>query len=335
MEFAEPSPERRRASYADVYAKEFQILDEARARIADACSVDAEDWPEDFLRVTNAFESLLVRTVRLTRMGDRVQKQLVDTQKNLERTLAEVAALNDQLMAANKEKDEVIGIASHDLKNPLSGIQGIVGILREDFASMPPESIDEYLQCVEDASARMFRLINNLLDIHRIESGKLEAKRTLVDLGLLAKRAVDTFSHRAKQKGIGLELLSPLPKALVLACPECMTQILDNLVSNAVKYSFPDTRVEVGLELSDDASGWRVRVRDQGPGIPVAEQSRLFQKFSRLSTKPTGGESSTGLGLAIVRRLAEDNGATVWCESQEGKGATFFLSVPVPPQTDC
>jgi signal transduction histidine kinase len=244
----------------------------------------------------------------------------------MQAALAELAASNDRLTHLNDEKNEFMGIAAHDLKNPLSVIVGSTELLR---TSREPAKIDKMVNLIASAAMRMRDLVTNLLDANAIEQGKFTSNVERCNLRVLVEQSVDHNQPSATRKGIAIRvgtsdgLWAKADRAATL-------QILDNLISNAVKYSPPNTTVHV--HTMPETGSILVSVRDEGPGISESDQKKMFQKFTRLTARPTGGESSTGLGLSIVKRLAEAMSGSIQCQSVLGFGATFMLRLPVWPK---
>jgi signal transduction histidine kinase len=241
----------------------------------------------------------------------------------MQAALGRLAASNEKLVYLNKEKNEFMGIAAHDLKNPLGVILNNGELLRE-IAEDPTGR--ELADRVISASERMHHLITNLLDANAIEEGKFASRLERYDLGQLVEHSVSHNRSSATRKRI--EIRTGLGEYVFVRADRTATmQILDNLISNAVKYSPFDSTVQVHLLCERDSA--LVRVRDEGPGISEADQKKLFQKFSRLSATPTGGESSTGLGLSIAKKLAEAMGGSIECSSVLGYGSSFTLRLPL------
>lgn len=230
---------------------------------------------------------------------------------------------NEELVALNAEKSEFLGIAAHDLKNPLTSI-----INNAEMLALTGDAKDIPVVCegIISASSRMRGLIIDLLDANAIEEGRYTSRVERCDLGALVSESVAYNSTNATQKRIRLEPLISASVAYARADRAAAFQILDNIVSNAVKYSPPGTSVRIAVLADGDRVG--VAVTDEGPGLSVQDQKKLFRKYTRLSTKPTGGESSTGLGLSIVKRLAEAMSGTVECRSAPGAGSTFTVWLP-------
>jgi signal transduction histidine kinase len=240
--------------------------------------------------------------------------------------LARLAASNQHLLNLNNEKNELMGIAAHDLRNPLTVILGNAELMA---TVKDPGILARLSQNTRAVAIRMRDLVTNLLDVNAIEQGKFVVRqeccdiRALIDLSLEQNQLAATKKQIAFRVGISEGLWATADRAAVL-------QILDNLISNALKYSPPNTTVHVHALPEKEAI--IINVRDEGPGISEADQKKLFQKFTRLTARPTGGESSTGLGLAIVKKLAEAMSGSIQCLSTLGSGSTFALRLPVAAQ---
>lgn len=230
---------------------------------------------------------------------------------------------NRLLLILDQEKNEFLGIAAHDLKNPLQTIMGYCQLQREYFDKLNRDKILKYTRNIELTARRMVELISNLLDINAIEQGKIEAKPEAIDLADFIKNSIQAFEVQAAQKGIRIE--STCKEGLILHTDLYMlSQVFENLLSNAVKYSALNSTVWV--RSAADSQGIFVEVKDSGPGIPEGEQHLLFKKFSRLNSRPTAGESSSGLGLSIVKKLCERMHADISCSNTADAGACFRFS---------
>jgi len=221
-----------------------------------------------------------------------------------------------------------MGIAAHDLRNPLGAVKGYVELMLEE--EMERVEQVELLGKVREASSRMGQMVQNLLDANRIERGEMNLSVSAGDLVGLVRSVVEAHRPGAVAKQQSIEQAGeggPVEvKMEVKMDGGVMMQVLENLVSNAVKYSPAGKRIEVGVERVEGAV--RVRVKDEGPGLSEGDRRKLFGKFARLSAKPTGGESSTGLGLSIVKKMVEAMKGRVWCESEPGQGAAFIVELP-------
>jgi signal transduction histidine kinase len=240
----------------------------------------------------------------------------------MQEALGKLEASNEQLLNLNSEKNEFLGIAAHDLKNPLTTI-----ILGAEMLRMvkSPEQAQKVAGSIINAGTRMRDLISNLLDANAIEEGRFTSKLERCDLNVLLKECVGQNAAAAASKEIALEIF-PEGEAWARSDRTATMQILDNFISNAIKYSPFKSTVRLRAWTADGKVS--VAITDQGPGLSAEDQKKLFRKFTRLSAKPTGGESSNGLGLSIVKRLAEAMGGTVDCQSALGAGATFIVHLP-------
>ena len=245
----------------------------------------------------------------------------------LQEALAKLETSNEQLAHLNQEKNEFMGMAAHDLKNPLTVIIGSAELLGVNGLSA--EQKTKLSGNILGAGKRMFQLIKDLLDANAIEQGRFTSNIQRCDVRALVRECLTNNQAAFARKEITIQLLDDeaLLSAFVRADRSAMMQILDNLISNAAKFSPAKTTVQLRAFVENGFVS--IAIKDQGPGISEGDQKKLFGKFTRLSAQPTGGESSTGLGLSIVKKLAEALSGTVLCQSVLGKGATFILRLPV------
>lgn len=249
---------------------------------------------------------------------------LLETNEELERRVKD---RTEALLRLNKEKNEFLGIAAHDLKNPLAGIRSTAEIIQ--YYTNANEKTVGFAKRIVESADRMVEIITNLLDVNRIETEGYHLAFEPTQLTLIHTIA-QQYQERAAQKGIILHFDVEAAVEAVYADPQALYQVVENLVSNAVKYS-PEWK-QIWLRVRDAKTDngtavVRIEVQDEGPGFTVQDKERLFTKFARLSAKPTGNESSTGLGLAIVKRLVEEMHGKVWCESEHGGGALFVVEL--------
>ena len=243
---------------------------------------------------------------------------------NLQRELAKKNAELEQL---NQQKNRLLGMAAHDLRNPLGVISTYAEFLETDAAAVLNEEQREFVTTIKDTSEFMLRLITYLLDVSAIEAGQLNLDCQTADLARLIQHNVTLNRVLAAKKDIAIEFDPPAVLPRLSFDAGKIEQVLNNLISNAVKFSHRGTRVRIRLECTKDFA--IVAVKDQGQGIPAADLSKLFKPFSKASVRSTAGEQCTGLGLAIVRRIIEGHGGRIWVESERGKGSTFFFTLPV------
>jgi signal transduction histidine kinase len=266
------------------------------------------DSTDLILTVTEAIESYFQK------------KELAEFYAGLEKKVAERTR-------ELKEKNEFLSIAVHDLKNPLSAIQGYSEMIKIDFEDMPAEEVVEVADNILTSSKQMFELIINLLENKAIQSGKMNLSISQIDILPTLQGLIKLYRERAKAKHITLQF-QPQEKAyLAQANENTLRQVFDNLISNALKYSPYGKSVFVRLNQNNQFI--HCEIQDEGPGLSKDDQQKLFNQFSRLTPKPTGGEYSTGLGLFIVKKLIDSMHGKVWCESTLGQGTTFILEIPM------
>ncbi len=240
--------------------------------------------------------------------------------------IVEKSKLYQQLLELNDLKNRFLGIAAHDLRNPLATVKGFANLISEGELGPLTDKQRMALEHVNRAAEIMFGLINDLLDVSAIEAGKLTLKPRRVELKpyLASCHQANALLAQGKKIALALELEGELP-ALELD-PDRMSQVLGNLIGNAIKYSYPATTTR--LRAAKVGAEVQIAVIDMGQGIPAEDIPKLFQDFGKTSVRPTAGEKSTGLGLAICRRIVEAHRGRIWCESEVGKGSTFTVALP-------
>lgn len=238
----------------------------------------------------------------------------------------ELIGINEQLQTLNREKNEMMGIVAHDLKNPLAGILLLARTLYNNADSTDANEIREYTTDIKTTVSRMFSLITDLLDINRLETQGVAVQYRECDLSDIVIATVRNHQAHAATKDITIECTTCSRHFPAKTDERILSQIIDNILSNAIKFSFPGTAVHVSLGI-DNATA-RITIRDEGPGLTLEDKKKLFHKFARLSARPTGNEHSTGLGLSIVKKLVELLAGKVQCDSEPGVGTTFIVEIP-------
>lgn len=237
-------------------------------------------------------------------------------------------ALVEQLSKANHAKNRFLGMAAHDLRNPLASIRGIAEFLQEGTVGpLSAEQLD-LVHTIHGAAQSMLDMVNELLDVATIESGELKLQRGVHDMTDLVSKGVAAINREAARKQTRVVFDPPPAPVRVQIDPAKMRQVVDNLLSNAVKYSPPGSTITANLAGNDASGTCSFAVRDQGPGIPEGERDRLFKDFSQLSNKPTAGEKSTGLGLAICRKIVDAHHGAIVAENLPGGGCEFRVTLP-------
>lgn len=235
---------------------------------------------------------------------------------------------SQQLETLNHEKDNILNIAAHDLKNPLNSIMLMAEMTQIKQGHLSPEKSLEYATAIYQDANRMLLIISNLLDVNKIENGVIHPQWQPWKIQELLHRLENEHRQRAQAKEIQLHFVMPEETLNLQTDPLLLFQILDNLLSNALKFSEPGQ--EVWVRATQDKNKQIVlEVEDRGPGFSPEDQQKMYQKFARLSAQPTAGENSTGLGLAIVKRLSDLLKVELSCESEFRQGTCFRLTCPL------
>ena len=241
----------------------------------------------------------------------------------------EKSRLYEQVVRFNDLKNKFLGIAAHDLRSPIAVIKGYADLfLAGQIGELAPEQKGS-VQAISHHCEKMLALISDLLDVSAIEAGHLAMDPQETDLVDYLKKNAEDNRLLAKIKSIEfiLEVPENLPK--VIMDPARIDQVINNLVTNAIKFSEPKSRIILRAVLLETKVA--ISVIDQGPGIPHGEISKMFQYFGRTNVLPTAGEKSTGLGLAISKRMVEAHGGKIGVNSQPGQGSTFTFTLPFKP----
>ncbi|MFC1551603.1 sensor histidine kinase [Candidatus Latescibacterota bacterium] len=229
-----------------------------------------------------------------------------------------------RLFELNNLKNKFLGIAAHDLRNPLTSIRGFCEIILEEPEDLSDDNL-EMLNIIHEAAEGMLRLVNDLLDISVIESGKLDLQKNSISMKSLIEDKIKMSKIVAARKDIRIEASLPDVHEAMFD-KNRIEQAFDNFVGNAVKFSPSGTTIYIlCAETDTDVS---FSVRDEGPGISEEDQGKLFGEFQRLTAQPTGGEKSTGLGLSIVKKIINAHNGNITVKSELGKGTTFKVSLP-------
>ena len=259
----------------------------------------------------------------------------VSTHVDLVRSKKKILKYNEELKVLLEKKDEFLGIAVHDMKNPINNILGFSNLVIGEVDELPDElkdqkdMIKEDLSTIKDSSNFMLKVITELLNTETLESGKISLKKIECDTGKIIDNVLVTNKLAADAKQIKIHT-NNFKGYRAEVDEDRFREIADNLVSNAVKYSPRGKNIYISLSnLNKDGDNYlRFSVKDQGPGLTEDDKAKVFGRFTKLSARPTAGESSSGLGLSIVKKLAELHGGDVRVESKEGEGAEFIFEMP-------
>ena len=297
----------------------------ASARVLVASVAEEEVLtPDDVLRILD--EASQVRAY---------SRELEEKSQSLQQATAELRQANEQLKSLDRLKDDFMSSVTHELRTPLTSIRALAELMRDD-ADMPPAQRQHFTGLIVAEAERLSRLVNQVLDLAKIESGHAEWHNTEVDMATLLGRALDTTAEmfHARQCAVALRL-PPAPLPVLRADPDRLLQVVLNLLSNAAKF-VPVSGGRVEVSLQGDVSGLTVQVQDNGPGVPAEQQALIFERFRQGGdgiSRPQG----TGLGLPISRQIVEHFGGRLWLEPAGGQGACLSFHLPwsaAEPATD-
>jgi signal transduction histidine kinase len=266
---------------------------------------------EIYQQLTDQLAVIVERSRMVTELAK--QKQAIEDQ-------------NQELSELNDLKTTLLGMAAHDLRHPLGYIQLANELLIEELDQSTGIDLNEITDGISKQVRHGLNLLDELLDVTLLESEGFSLDIEEVNLAKFLTEVVEQQSHIATMKDTQI-ILTECPEGDLLVDPQRLNQVINNLISNAIKYSPPGSTVKVFVERNE--SYWRINVEDEGPGIKPRDHAHLFQDFAKLSARPTGGEKSTGLGLAIARRVVEAHGGQIGVDSAPGEGATFWFTLPI------
>jgi len=242
--------------------------------------------------------------------------------------LAMIQDITD-LKRVEEMKSEFVSTVSHELRTPLTSIRGSLGLLAGGVAGPLSPAVGELVVMAERNCARLIRLVNDILDTEKLDSGKMRFDLRVTDVRGLVERAVESLAGFSLGHHVPLRVSAPDRPILCSVDGDRFVQVVLNLVSNAVKFSPPQAPVDIAL--TQEHGAMRLEVRDRGPGIPKDFQSRIFQRFSQADSSDARQKSGTGLGLCIAKSIVERLGGTIGFHTTPGAGATFFVTLPTVP----
>lgn len=262
---------------------------------------------------------------------DATLSETLDFLEELSKMNNELVQLQRELSKKNSELDDIIqiknrffGIAAHDLRNPLGNIISYCEFIEEEPGNLSEEQ-EEFLCHIKSMASSMVKLVSDLLDYSSIESGKVKLTLEKFDMISFLKDILHLNRTIAERKKIKVNFLSNEKECNIIADKGKIEQVISNLYTNAVKYSFPDSQIHINVKISENE--FLLSIKDEGQGIADAELDLLFRPFQKTSSKTTAGETSTGLGLYIVKRIVDAHGGKIWVESELGNGTTFYLAL--------
>jgi signal transduction histidine kinase len=245
------------------------------------------------------------------------------------RLFREIEDKSRQLEVANRHKSEFLANMSHELRTPLNAIIGFSEVLLERMFGALNEKQEEYLRDVLSSGRHLLSLINDILDLSKIEAGRMELELTRFNLPLALENALTLVRERASRHGITLSLGISADAGDLVGDERKLKQILLNLLSNALKFTPEGGRVDVRATLADGFV--EIAVSDTGVGIAPADQEAIFEEFRQVGSDYASKREGTGLGLTLTRKFVELHGGQIWVKSEPGKGSTFTFTLPVRP----
>lgn len=321
---------------------EKRIDDQARALALSESNYLRYRWLRNFSIGMGVIATLLVFILtvlflqrrRAQKRAERLNQALASETAALAREARQHEEVNRELMAANfrlklldEERKSLLGLAAHDMRNPVSAIQSTLDLLDAQFGlgtEADPQLIREYISLATEGSNMLLESIERIIQARRDQELSIGADLRRFDPRALIEQTVQLNQTAAARKQMRLRL-AQMPAIEIEADPQALRTSVDNLISNAVKYSFPGALIDVRLQFIEDSGVVELMVEDTGPGIPEDEFDRLFQPFASLSNRPTGGERSTGLGLASVRAAVESMGGSVTAANRSNHAGARFV----------
>ncbi len=265
----------------------------------------------------------------ITAQRERARLHALDAEQELYAHAEELEIANRKLEEANQTKDQFLSIASHELKTPVTSIRGHAQLTMRRLAkqkelSPEMEEISTTLKKINDQTTRLTSLIDDLMDVSSIRSGKLELRKQKCDLKDLCREVVEDQRLLS-----GRAITLTVPEKAVKMQVDCdrLAQVFVNLISNAIKYSPDESPVEIVLR--EQGAMAQVQIKDCGKGISKDQQEHIFETFYRTPDAQTSSKRGLGLGLAISKEIVERHNGHIWCESEPGQGSTFFVDLPV------
>ncbi|MDD2332560.1 MAG: HAMP domain-containing sensor histidine kinase [Candidatus Cloacimonetes bacterium] len=310
-------------------------------RIADAVLLKAESELDDICQYYSKIEKLDADTISKIRAMyegktgvnerdpnyirfledlSRVNNELITYQRELNKKNAELAKLNEL-------KNQFVGMAAHDLRNPLGIISNYTRFLIEDLQNSLDDTQKEFMDIILSTSNYMLKLVEGILDLTYIQSGKIKLTLQRFDLDVMLKDFVPLQQSLAKRKDIQVVYTGLMTELWVEADSVKIRQVLSNLIGNAIKYSPANTLILIQPLVQ--GSFVTIKITDQGPGVPEADLERIFEPFQKSSLTLNPDEPSTGLGLTITRNIILAHHGKIWVESTMGKGSSFFVALPL------
>ncbi len=275
--------------------------------------------------VSEAFDRMAEEVERTVgTLEDKVKERTLALEKEIDEKSAAYEELRRTQEETDRIKGDLISVVSHELRTPLTAIRGAIGLLVGGVLGPLPEGPMEMLTIAERNTQRLIALVNDILDLDRLQQGILELHPGRVAAAQIIERSIEAVAAFAAEERVHIDVTSA--EGHVRGDDHRLVQVLVNLLSNAIKFSPPESHVTVSASAGE--TDVEIRVADHGPGIPAAHRGRIFERFHQVQEPSTRRQGGTGLGLSISKGLVEQHGGTIGVESAEGEGSTFWFRIP-------
>ncbi len=255
-----------------------------------------------------------------------MRREVLSLNQELNNLTRQLHQKNAQLERLNREKNQFLGMAAHDLRKPIGLVMSYSEFLIDEAETLDAEQM-QFLRTINASSVFMKRLVDDFLDVSAIEAGKFDLDLREASIWTVLEQSLELNNLQATKKGVDLEVSCSGNTPRIVMDASKIEQVITNLVSNAIEHTPPATRVTI--KLSHDSQWVFFSVQDEGQGIQADEMEKIFKPFGKTSAKKTGGEKSTGLGMLITRKVIEAHGGRVWADSPPGQGAIFSFQIPL------
>lgn len=291
----------------------------------------------EFLKRQNKSSELKQKNLKkqLKKLKDDLAAQtwgVTKTNEAIKVLYKELEKKNEELKKIDQLKSDFISTVSHELRTPLTSIKNVVVNMLDGITGEINEKQKDYLHMANDEIVRLAHIIDGLLDISKIESGKVELDKTLVDITAVVNRAVALLEPEADKKKVKINTFYDADKPYVLVDSNKITRVFNNLIGNSLKFTPEGGKITVGLK--DREKDLEIFVQDTGIGIALEDKKKVFEKFIQVGRTPGAGEKGTGLGLPICKELVKLHGGDIWVESELGKGTKFIFTLPKKSEFD-
>ena len=282
----------------------------------------------DYTLPNHDTEILLKEIELLKKKNEELKKEgikLAEANIRAAELMVELEEAQEQAEQANNAKSEFLANMSHELRTPLHGILSFARFGLKKHTTSDHQKLSFYFKQIEQCGLILLELVNDLLDLSKLESGKMNFSFEKADITTLMTSVIDEFNSLFSEKNLEIQY-NPIPSAIVFMDEVKIQQVIRNLLSNAAKFTPDGARIEVTMSLQEDSV--RIEIMDQGVGIPEGELDLVFDKFIQ-SSKTKSGAGGTGLGLAICREIIRNHNGQIWAENNLGSGATFIFTLPM------